>query len=276
MSLPARVAHLMGLPRNERGTKVRRALRQRLQLYAGRIAYSTIAYLINRARSSPFIVEYRPDFHFIFDGLADYADLFDGWTAGNVTNNSGDLTRFYGLFRNVEQVLSEGIQGDLAELGVYRGNSARLLAVLAKKTKRRLYLFDTFCGFDRRNLQGRDSDKKVAFEDTSLDRVKRLVKLDNVVYVPGLFPDSVPTVALPDRFAVVHLDCDLYEPTRAGLEYFYSRIPAGGLLIVHDYGSGHWPGVRIAVDEFLSQRQERPVLLPDKSGTVLIRKVCDN
>jgi hypothetical protein len=267
---------LTGLPRDERAAKVRRALRTRLQLYAGRAAYSTIAYLINRARSSPLIVEYRPDFHYIFDELADYADLFKGWTAGNVTNNAGDLTRFYGLFRNVEQVLSEGVQGDLAELGVYRGNSARLLPVLAKRTKRRLFLFDTFSGFDRHNLHGPDSDKKVAFQDTSLDRVKRLVKLDNVVYVPGLFPDSIPTVALPERFAVVHLDCDLYEPTRAGLEYFYPRMPAGGLLIAHDYGSDHWPGVRVAVDEFLSQRPERPILLPDKSGTVLIRKVGDD
>src|SRR5712664_3112630 len=149
----------MSLPRNERGAKVWPALRRRLQLYAGRAAYNTIAYLINRARSSPLIVEYRPDVHYIFDGLADYADLFNGWTAGNVTNNAGDLTRFYGILQNVEHVLSEGIQGDLAELGVYRGNSARLLAVLAKRTKRRLFLFDTFSGFDERNLQGRDSDK---------------------------------------------------------------------------------------------------------------------
>lgn len=219
------------------------------------------------------IVEYRPDFHYIFDGLEDYADLFNGWTAGNITNNSGDLTRFYGLFRNVEHVLSEGIQGDLAEVGVYRGNSARLLAVLAKKAHRRLYLFDTFSGFDRRNLHGADSDKKVAFDDTSLDRVKRLVNLDNVVYVPGLFPDSIANVGLPDQFVVVHLDCDLYEPTRAGLEYFYSRMAHGGLIIVHDYGSGHWPGVKAAVDEVLARLPERPVLLPDKSGTAVIRRV---
>jgi hypothetical protein len=271
MRLSSRVANLIDLPRNERRSKVRRALRRRLQLYAGRAAYSTIAYLINRARSSPLIVEYRPDFHYVFDGLTDYTDLFSGWTAGNITNNCGDLTRFYGLFRNVEHVLSEGILGDLAEVGVYRGNSARLLAVLAKRAERRLYLFDTFSGFDPRNLQGPDSDKKVAFEDTSLDRVKRLVKLDNVIYVPGLFPDSIATVALPERFVVVHLDCDLYEPTKAGLEYFCSRMAHGGLIIVHDYGSSHWPGVKAAVDEVLSQRPERPILLPDKSGTVVIR-----
>jgi O-methyltransferase len=89
--------------------------------------------------------------------------------------------------------------------------------------------------------------------------------------VPGLFPDSIATVALPERFVVVHLDCDLYEPTKAGLEYFCSRMAHGGLIIVHDYGSSHWPGVKAAVDEVLSQRPERPILLPDKSGTVVIR-----
>lgn len=59
---------------------------------------------------------------------------------------------------------------------------------------------------------------------------------------------------------------------RAGLEYFYPRISAGGLLIVHDYGSGLWPGVTFAVDQFLRDKPERLVSIPDKSGTAVIVK----
>jgi Macrocin-O-methyltransferase (TylF) len=265
--------HLSGLSHAERTVKIRRGVRRRVQLFAGRAVYYTIAYLINRSRESPIIVDYRPDFHYIFDELLEYRDLFRSWTRGNNTNNCGDLTRFYGLYRNVQNILADGIPGDLVEIGVYRGNSARLLAVLARRARRRLYLFDTFSGFHERNLRGTDSDKKISFKNTSLERVKRLVNLDNVVYVPGVFPDSVSTIELPEQFAVVHLDCDLYEPTKAGLEEFYSHVSPGGLVIVHDYGSGHWPGVRMAVDQFLSGRPERPILLSDKSGTALIRKV---
>jgi O-methyltransferase len=46
-------------------------------------------------------------------------------------------------------------------------------------------------------------------------------------------------------------------------------------MIVHDYSGIAWEGVKKAVDEFLAPRPERPVLLPDRSGTAMIRKVAD-
>ena len=46
----------------------------------------------------------------------------------------------------------------------------------------------------------------------------------------------------------------------------------GGLMIVHDYANPHWKGVREPVGAFLADRPERPVLLPDRSGTAIIRK----
>ena len=36
-------------------------------------------------------------------------------------------------------------------------------------------------------------------------------------------------------FALVHLDCDLYAPMRAGLEFFYPKLVPGGFMIIHDY-----------------------------------------
>jgi hypothetical protein len=56
------------------------------------------------------------------------------------------------------------------------------------------------------------------------------------------------------------------------LEYFYRRMPKGGVIFVHDYSSLHWKGVKLAVDEFCRLYDEQPVLIPDKSGTVMIRR----
>jgi O-methyltransferase len=77
-------------------------------------------------------------------------------------------------------------------------------------------------------------------------------------------------VKFGDRFATVHLDCDLYKPTAAGLAYFYPRFSVGGLLILRDYSSDHWSGCAQAIDAFLKDKPERPVLIPDKSGTDII------
>ena len=87
--------------------------------------------------------------------------------------------------------------------------------------------------------------------------------------------DRFLLLRLPEdaRFALVHLDCDLYAPTRAAMEFFYPRLTRGGLLVVHDYASGHWPGVVRAVDEFLADKPEKPVLIPDKSGSAALVKV---
>jgi hypothetical protein len=57
-----------------------------------------------------------------------------------------------------DQILAENIIGNIAELGVYKGNSAFLLAKLAKTINQKLYLFDTFNGFNHQDIQGIDKD----------------------------------------------------------------------------------------------------------------------
>jgi O-methyltransferase len=70
----------------------------------------------------------------------------------------------------------------------------------------------------------------------------------------------------------VHLDCDLYIPTRAGLEFFYPKLVTGGFLIMHDYMSLYWDGIEKAINEFSSTSPERFIPILDKSGTIAIRK----
>jgi hypothetical protein len=92
------------------------------------------------------------------------------------------------------------------------------------------------------------------------------------MYVQGFFPESMTKIRMPDRISVVHIDCDLYQPMKAGLELFYPRLSPGGLMLLHDYTSGHWPGIHQAIDEFFAKTVEKPVLAPDKSGTAIVRK----
>lgn len=191
----------------------------------------------------------------------------------NQTNNAGDLARFY-LFNLIfEQIVKENIGGDVAELGVYKGNTAVLLARFARARHANAYLFDTFQGFSKTDITGVDAHKEQEFEDTSIESVKRLVGTDNIRYVVGYFPDSTAGLDTPSCFCLVHLDCDLYMPMKAGLEYFYPRLAPGGFLLLHDYSSLYWDGAERAIDEFLADKRERIVPIPDKSGTAVLRKL---
>jgi hypothetical protein len=202
-----------------------------------------------------------------------YSDL-KKWTAGNLKNNSGDISRFFCLNLCIEQLIEEKIEGDVVELGVYRGNSAFLLAKFARRMERRCFLFDTFSGFDARDLQnGKDTSLRTVFEDTSLDTVRDLVGSENTVYVKGFFPDSLRQAGDIGDLALAHIDCDLESPMTAALNYFYPKIKKGGFLIMHDYSSLYWPGAKKAVDSFFKDKPEYIIPIPDKSGTCMIRKV---
>jgi len=260
-------------PGSARGTKLWHVWGGRFRRLANAIAYRGFARPLNRRTYLPFLIGHRPDFHSDFDRFPHYRELYDLWIARNVVNNCGDMARFYLICQNVSQILEEEVPGDFVELGVYKGNSAAVLAALGRRKKRHTYLFDTFSGFDARDLRGMDSGQRAQFADTSLEAVQKLVGADGVTYVKGFFPDSLSQVTLPERIAVVHIDCDLYEPMKAGLEQFYPRVPSGGLIMLHDYGSGHWPGAKRAIDEFFARRPEKPIVAPDKAGTAVVRKI---
>lgn len=165
------------------------------------------------------------------------------------------------------------IEGAFAEVGVYKGYTAKIFHSL--DPERKLYLFDTFEGFEKADF-GSEKIKKNSsdnFDDTSLTSVKEYVGAENnVIYCKGYFPDTTNMISKEEKFALVHLDADLYNPIKAGLEYFYPRMQHHGVIVIHDYSSGAWPGVTTAVDEFLKDKHEGIVKIPDKSGTVVIKR----
>lgn len=218
---------------------------------------------------------YQPDSHHHFHLHPEFEALARKFVAHNVKNNGGDIGRLWALLLNCKQVAHENVEGDFAEVGVWRGNTAAVLAHYAGRFGRRAYLFDTFQGFDQRDLVGVDGTHRQGhFADTSLSLVQELLGSDaaHCEFVKGYFPESLQPAHRQARFALVSLDCDLYEPMKAGLEFFYPRMASGGTLMLHDYSSGFWEGARRAVDEFCRASGARAVLLPDKSGSAVIRK----
>jgi hypothetical protein len=185
-----------------------------------------------------------------------------------------DMTRFYAFSLIFEQLLKENVPGDLLELGTYQGRTAALLATMARRMRRTLYVLDTFEGFDERDLAGPDSSARVGtFSDTSLEAVRARVGEESVRYVKGYFPETANQLPPDGRYALVHIDCDLYAPILSALEYFYPRLTPGGFIIVHDYSSPSWAGAERAVDEFFAGKPESVLPLPDGAGSAIVRRM---
>lgn len=182
---------------------------------------------------------------------------------------SDDYFRYATLGLALHRALDEDIAGALAEVGVWRGETSAFLHRLAPE--RRLYLFDTFSGFPAEDLPAGAVDRR--FRDTSAGAVRRRVgPSPNVILTPGYVPDTLEIVSA-EQFAFVLLDLDLFEPTRASLEFFYPRLSPGAYLIVHDYNNpeSDWACKR-AFDAFLADKPELLIELGDMWGSALIRR----
>lgn len=195
--------------------------------------------------------------------------------AGSSQSDVGeDFVRRHAMRLAAQWVHGRKVPGNIAELGVYQGEQAALLNALFPD--RMIRLFDTFEGFSGADVsteaaRGFSAAAIGDFQDTSVEKVMaRMPHADKVLVHKGMFPDSV--AGIEDSFAFVSLDVDLYEPTLAGLEYFYPRLSPGGFIFIHDYNNARYSGVRHAVDAFLAQNHVAALPLPDFAGSLVVLK----
>ena len=126
---------------------------------------------------------------------------------------------------------------------------------------KKIYGFDSFEGFNEEvkidiDLGGDNSSQKKigGFNSTSFNYVENLIKgfklSDKIKIFQGYFEETLSNVQ-EKKFSFVHLDCDLYSPYKACLEFFYPRISRGGIILIDEYNDPSWPGCNKAVDEFI-------------------------
>ena len=163
----------------------------------------------------------------------------------------------------------DSIPGAAAELGVYRGGFARWINELM--STRRLYLFDTFSGFDETESAACGMGFTQAHRNTAVDRVVEIMPHPEQIEIrSGLFPQTAEGLE-GERFALVSLDVDLEESTLAGLRFFLPRMSAGGYLLLHDYNNPKLPGVKRAVERYEAEAGRlRAVPLCDVNGTLVV------
>lgn len=162
-----------------------------------------------------------------------------------------------------DYVKEQNMGGSIAECGVFLGDCSHYINKYF--SDRKLYLFDTFEGFDNRDLNvERDfEDENFAKghfnhewhfdEGVNLKHLAlKMPHFDKCVIKKGYFPETTKDV--DDKFVFVNLDMDLYQPQLAGLNFFYDRMVKGGVILLHDYFHPELPGVKKAVADFQKER----------------------
>ncbi|MBI5921856.1 MAG: tetratricopeptide repeat protein [Betaproteobacteria bacterium] len=157
------------------------------------------------------------------------------------------------------------LPGLVAECGCYRGLSSYLLCQrirldVAEFDGNGYQIFDSFQGLSC--IAREDTTSVNSFEDerrppqgviqrgrfsASLKTVKQsLIEFPRIEYFPGWIPTAFPQTH-DNQYRFVHVDVDLYQPTKDSFDYFWPRLTLGGMIVCDDY---NWPGGKRAVEEF--------------------------
>jgi len=185
-----------------------------------------------------------------------------------------DMVRFLAHYELFKHIID--LPGCVVEAGVFRGASfftwAKLMETFCPGDRsRKVFGFDHFEGLqgfvEKDGAHDQKTDKVVGGYASSLENIQELVRLhndDNLIagvercrLVNGDIRETLPSFleAHPGlKIALLHLDMDIYDPTKFALEHLYDLVTPGGVVILDEYGLVPWAGETSAVDEFLASR----------------------
>jgi O-methyltransferase len=169
------------------------------------------------------------------------------------------VAKFYNIYRSIEYIARNDIDGDIVECGVFLGGSLAAAAEFANHfgiKGRTLWAFDSFEGFpdtgiEEINIHGgltkfgqhahfrATAEETFAMADAGTNRFE---------IAEGFVEDTLPGADI-DGISLLRLDTDYYASTKLELEILYPRLSHGGVLIVDDYGE--FEGARRATDEYM-------------------------
>ena len=162
-------------------------------------------------------------------------DILKNLARGHSTQGVEKLTAIYR-----ELLRTDGLPGDVAEFGVWKGGTAKVIGYGAPGVP--LHLFDTFSGMPEDDSDG--GHHKGDFSDCDIESVRKFLDNPAAIFHVGIFPETAP----PDvYYRFVHIDCDIRQSVEAALDYFPPRMVSGGVILFDDYNWPRCPGVKTAI-----------------------------
>jgi len=163
------------------------------------------------------------------------------------------------------------VPGSVVECGVFKGNSLiRFLtyrSLLENNFSREIFGFDIFGKFPNSNnindkiftkrweKEANNGISKNELEENLINK-----KFENFSLIQGNILKTIPKFLkdIPNiKIALLHLDMDVYEPTKYALNKFIKYMCKGGIILLDDYATVF--GATKAVDEFLKKNKKLKV-----------------
>lgn len=185
---------------------------------------------------------------------------------------TADPTRFSKIISHLEFFKQTStVRGEIVEFGIFKGNSffrwIKFRDLLEQTGSRKVIGFDIFGDFPEAGFE-EDKQKRDAFvaetnggKSISLEEINELLTKQglnkNVEIVKGDILKTLDEYLINNphlKISLLHIDVDLYEPTKHVLEKLYDKVTKGGIIIFDDYGA--FAGTNKAVDDFFKGSAE--------------------
>ena len=153
-----------------------------------------------------------------------------------------------------ESLVSEG---DFVEMGCYKGDTSLLLAEILEGSDKKLWIYDSFEGLPEKSVAD-ESVLGTLFQKGALEVSKREVKARflraglRVPVIKKAWFNELSKDDLPEKIAFSFLDSVFYESIKESLKLVEDKMASSAVIMVHDYNNPALPGVKKAVDEWMS------------------------
>lgn len=234
------------------------------RIVKGRMSAEYLQFAVAKRVSSLIYPKYKfSDYGRLFLDDHGYKNYYDAHVA---KHNYHSYDRKYTLDQLMKIVAL--IDGDTVECGAYEGASSFLMCRRIEGSGRRHHVFDSFEGLSAPRAEdgGHWAEGDLSCGEEAVR--EKLREFACVVYHKGWIPSQFGEVS-DCRFAFVHIDVDLYQPTLESLSFFYDRLTRGGVILCDDYGFVTCPGAKLAMDDFFKDKPEEIVGLSTGQGLVI-------
>ena len=185
-----------------------------------------------------------------------------------------DIRDFMDVCQLLKSIADNGVPGDVAEFGSYRGHSGYLLASLmaALNLDKRLYLFDTFDAFPEEPL-GIDRFWSGSHPVDFTTVRRKFDAFPFVGFIQGDFTQTFESAGV-QRLALAYVDCDAYRATAYLIRRLFPDVLApGGIMVFEDYGHAPLLGNRAAVHDYFDRHPGCVQFFSQFSGCYIVVKL---
>ncbi len=185
---------------------------------------------------------------------------------------TADPSRFSKFVSHLEFFkMTSSVRGEIVEFGIFKGNSffrwIKFRDLLEQTHSRKIIGFDIFGDFPEAHFEA-DKQKRDAFvsetkggKSISFEEINGLLEAQglhrNVDIIKGDILTTLDEYLIENphlKISLLHIDVDLYEPSKIILERLYNRVTNGGIIVLDDYGA--FAGTNKAVDDFFENKRE--------------------